>query len=187
MLCYLVPNAKQYLFTSHVNTDQFTRRTSLRFNSFISHHSEHHPFPPPQQNHPLQPLPLPTPLPLLLNGTSSSSSKKQAGYASAPAPTKLPKLSLQPNTAAAVVGLARAVSSDQRLSSGFCWLAIVEPGDVDIDERAVVEVAVELEERMRRGMRRVLSREPMLPPLLMLVPGRREVVLLKERLGLRGW
>ena len=111
--------------------------------SFISH-SQHHPFPQPQQNHPLQPLPLPLPipLPLLLNGTSSSSSKKQAGYASAPAPTKLPKLSLQPNIAAAVVGLASAqVSSDQRLSSGFCWLAIVDPGDVDIEERAVVEVA----------------------------------------------
>jgi hypothetical protein len=79
------------------------------------------------------------------------------------------------------------VSSDQRLSSGFCWLVIVEPGEVDIEERAVVEVAVELEERMRREMRRVLSRELMLP-LLMLVLGRREVVLLlKERLGLRGW
>lgn len=65
----------------------------------------------------------------------------------------------------------------------------MEPGDVDIEERAVAEVAVELEERMRRGMRRVLSRELMLP-LLMLVLGRREVmvvVLLKERLGLRGW
>jgi hypothetical protein len=80
------------------------------------------------------------------------------------------------------------VSSDQRLSSGFCWLVIVEPGEVDIDDRAVVDVAVELEERMRRGMRRVLSLELMLPPLLMLVLGRREVVLLlKERLGLRGW
>lgn len=64
----------------------------------------------------------------------------------------------------------------------------MEPGEVDIEERAVVEVAVELEERMRRGMRRVLSRELVLPPLLMLVLGRREVVvLLKERLGLCGW
>ena len=48
-----------------------------------------------------------------------------------------------------------------------------------------MDVAVELEERMRRGMRRVLSRELILP-LLMLVLGRREV-LLNERLGLRGW
>ena len=58
----------------------------------------------------------------------------------------------------------------------------MEPGEVDIDERAVVEVAVELEERIRSGMWRV-SREL---PLLMLALGRREV-LLKERLGLRGW
>jgi hypothetical protein len=74
------------------------------------------------------------------------------------------------------------VSSDQRLSNGFCWLAIVEPGEVDIEERAVVDVAVELEERIRRGIWRV-SREL---PLLMLALGRRDV-LLKERLGSRGW
>lgn len=74
------------------------------------------------------------------------------------------------------------MSSDQRLSSGFCWLAIVEPEEVDIDERAVVEVAVELEERIRRGICRV-SREL---PLLMLTLGKRDV-LLNDRLGLRGW
>jgi hypothetical protein len=74
------------------------------------------------------------------------------------------------------------VSTDQRLSNGFCWLAIIEPGEVDTDERAVVEVAVELEERICRGIWRV-SREL---PLLMLALGRRDV-LLKERLGLRGW
>lgn len=87
-----------------------------------------------------------------------------------------------------MVGLARAVSSDQRLSSGFCWPAIVEPGDVEVDEREVVfivdVVAVELEERMRRGMR--WEEVVVVLPLLMLTLGRREV-LLKERLGLRGW
>jgi hypothetical protein len=81
------------------------------------------------------------------------------------------------------------VSSDQRLRSGFCWPAIVEPGEVDIDDREVVlkvfVVADELEERMRSGMRRE-SRVLLPLPLLMLVLGRREVVL-KERLGLRGW
>lgn len=147
----------------------------------------HHPFPA-QQNHFLHPLPLPA-LPLLRNGTSSSSSKKHAGYPSPlpiiSAPIKLPKLVLQPpNTAAAVAGLASAVSSLHRLSSGFCWLAMVEPGDVEIDERCVV--AVELEERMRKGMRRVCVLLPLL--LLMLRLGRRvEGGLLKVRLGLRGW
>lgn len=111
----------------------------------------------PQHNHAFHPFPLPL-LPLLRNGTSSSSSKKHAGYPSPlpiiSAPIKLPKLVLQPpNTAAAVVGLASAVSSLHRLSSGFCWLAMVEPGEVEIDERCVV--AVELEERIRSGMRRV--------------------------------
>ena len=65
----------------------------------------------------------------------------------------------------------------------------MEPGEVEIDEREVVvmvvdvAVAVELEERMRRGMRR----ESRVLPLLMLELGRREAVLLKARLGLRGW
>jgi len=81
------------------------------------------------------------------------------------------------------------VSSEQRLSSGFCWLAFVEPGDVDIDEREVVltvaVVAVELEERIRSGIRRE-SRVLLPLPLLILALGRRDV-LLKERLGFRGW
>jgi hypothetical protein len=81
------------------------------------------------------------------------------------------------------------VSSDQRLSSGFCWLAIVEPGELENDERdvvfIVVVVAVELEERIRSGMRRE-SRVLLPLPLLMLALGKRDV-LLKERLGLRGW
>lgn len=137
---------------------------NISFHSFVrsSDIRTTHPFPP-QHIHHLHPFPIPLPLLVLLlrNGTSSSSSKKQAGYASpfpiTSAPIKLPKLVLQPpNTAAAVVGLANAVSSDQRLRSGFCWLAMVEPGEVDMDERQVVAVvAVELEERIRRGMRRV--------------------------------
>ena len=54
----------------------------------------------------------------------------------------------------AAVGLASAVSSDHRLSSGFCAAQTLEPGDVLMEERArVVFVAVELEDRMRRGMR----------------------------------
>jgi hypothetical protein len=65
----------------------------------------------------------------------------------------------------------------------------VEPGEVDIDERDVMlivgVVAVELEERIRSGMRRE-SRVLLPLPLLMLALGRRDV-LLKERLGLRGW
>jgi hypothetical protein len=81
------------------------------------------------------------------------------------------------------------VSSDQRLRSGFCWPAIVEPGDDDIDEREVVlnvfVVADELEDKIRSGMRRE-SRVLLPLPLLMLVLGKREV-LLKEGLGLRGW
>jgi len=94
------------------------------------------------------------------------------------------------------------VSSDQRLSSGFCWPAREDPGEVETDEREVVftvaVVAVELEDRMRRGMRWAplehLPLPPPLPlpvlPLLMLALGMRVVttmLLLKERLGLRGW
>jgi hypothetical protein len=157
-------------------------------NSFLIPTRSGHLFPP-QHNHDLHPFPRPTFL--LLKGTSSSSSKKQAGYASPlpiSPPIKLPKLDLQPSTAAAVVGLASAVSSDQRLRSGFCWPAIVEPGDVDIDEREVVlnvfVVADELEDKIRSEIRRE-SRMLLPLPLLMLVLGKREV-LLKERLALRG-
>ena len=107
------------------------------------------------------------------------------------------------------------MSSDQRLSKGFCWPASVEPGEVETEEREalwvfeVAVVAVELEERIRRGMWcgllmiRVRLAVLLLPlallllplPLLMLVLGRRVVtlllalfrVMLKDRLDLRGW
>ena len=107
------------------------------------------------------------------------------------------------------------MSSDQRLSKGFCWPARVEPGEVETEEREAVwvfevaVVAVELEERIRRGMWcgllmiRVRLAVLLLPlallllplPLLMLVLGRRVVtlllalfmVMLKDRLDLRGW
>ena len=109
------------------------------------------------------------------------------------------------------------MSSDQRLSKGFCWPARVEPGEVETEEREAVlfvfevaVVAVELEERIRRGMWcgllmvRVRLAVLLLPlallllllplPLLMLVLGRRVVMLLlafmlmlKDRLDLRGW
>ena len=109
------------------------------------------------------------------------------------------------------------MSSDQRLSKGFCWPARVEPGEVETEEREAVlfvfevaVVAVELEERIRRGMLwgllmvRVRLAVLLLPlalllsllplPLLMLVLGRRVVMLLlafmlmlKDRLDLRGW
>ena len=105
------------------------------------------------------------------------------------------------------------MSSDQRLSKGFCWPARVEPGEVETEEREAVwvfevaVVAVELEERIRRGMwwgllmvrvRLVVLLLPLalllvLPPLLlMLVLGRRVVMvlfmsMLRDRLDLRGW
>ena len=112
------------------------------------------------------------------------------------------------------------MSSDQRLSKGFCWPARVEPGEVETEEREAVlwvfevaVVAVELDERIRRGMWcgllmvRVRLAVLLLPlallllllplplPLLMLVLGRRVVtlllalfmVMLKDRLDLRGW
>lgn len=82
----------------------------------------------------------------------------------------------------------------------------MDPGEVETELRevvwAVVDVAVELEERMRRGMRweplehlPLPLPSPLLLPvpvllLLMLALGMRFVatkVLLKERLGLRGW
>jgi hypothetical protein len=106
------------------------------------------------------------------------------------------------------------VSSDHRLSRGFCWPARVEPGDVEVDDRdvvfAVAVVAEELEERIRRGMccglllirvRPLILQLPLplilqlpLPLLLMLALGRRVVMLLallfmlmlKDRLDLRG-
>lgn len=57
-----------------------------------------------------------------------------------------------------------------------------------MDEREVVFIvdvaAVELEDRMRRVMRR--EDVVVVLPLLILALGRREV-LLKERLGFRGW
>lgn len=62
----------------------------------------------------------------------------------------------------------------------------MEPGEVEIDEREVVWVVPEeLDERIRKGMWRD-SRVLLLLrlPLLMLVLGRRDVVL-KERLGWR--
>jgi hypothetical protein len=104
------------------------------------------------------------------------------------------------------------VSSDHRLSRGFCWPARVEPGEVETDDRevvfAVAVVADELEERIRKGMWwgllmvRVrplvvlllpLALLLVLPPLLlMLVLGRRVVMvlfmsMLRDRLDLRGW
>jgi hypothetical protein len=104
------------------------------------------------------------------------------------------------------------VSSDHRLSRGFCWPARVEPGEVETDDRevvfAVAVVADELEERIRKGMwwgllmvrvrPLVVLLLPLalllaLPPLLlMLVLGRRVVMvlfmlMLRDRLDLRGW
>ena len=88
--------------------------------------------------------------------------------------------------------------SDQRLSSGFCWPAIVEPGEVEAEERevvfAVAVVAVELDDRTRNGMRWApLEHLPLplpLPVLLLMLALGMQVVamlLLKDRLEVRGW